>query len=62
MGGTIVECNTAYEGERNSSEKHRKLIGAHGWNNYFKVDLMDEEGPDVEIPIKRHHKHLNSYQ
>ena len=60
VGGTIVECNTAYEGERNSSEKHRKLIGAHGWNNYFKVDLMDEEGPDVEIPIKRHHKHLKS--
>ena len=60
VGGTIVECNTAYEGERNSSETHRKLIGAHGWNNYFKVDLMDEEGPDVEIPIKRHHKHLKS--
>ena len=60
VGGTIVECNTAYEGERNSSEKHRKLIGAHGWNNYFTVDLMDEEGLDVEIPIKRHHKHLKS--
>ncbi len=60
VGGTVVECNTAYEGERNSSEKHRKLIGAHGWNNYFAVDLMDEDGPDVEIPIKRHHEHLKS--
>ncbi len=60
VGGTVVECNTAYEGERNSSEKHRKLIGAHGWNNYFTVDLMDEDGPDVEIPIKRHHEHLKS--
>ena len=60
VGGTVVECNTAYEGERNSSEKHRKLIGAHGWNNYFAVDLMDEDGPDVEIPIKRHHEHLKT--
>ena len=60
VGGTVVECNTAYEGERNSSKKHIKLIGAHGWNNYFTVDLMDEEGPDVEIPIKRDHKHLKS--
>ena len=60
VGGTIVECNTAYEGERNATDKHIKLIGAHGWNNYFKVDLMDAEGPDVELPIKRTHKHLKS--
>lgn len=60
VGGTIVECNTAYEGERNATDKHIKLIGAHGWNNYFKVDLMDAEGPDVEFPIKREHKHLKS--
>ena len=60
VGGTIVECNTAYEGERNATDKHIKLIGAHGWNNYFKVDLMDAEGPDVELPIKREHKHLKS--
>ena len=50
--GTVVECNTAYEGERNSTEKHKKLIENHGWSKYFIVDLMDEEGPDkvLEIP------------
>lgn len=60
VGGTVVECNTAYGGERNSTEKHIKLIGDHGWNKYFKVDLMDAEGPDKELPINRHHKHLES--
>ena len=52
VNGTIVECNTAYEGERNSTEKHKKLIENHGWSKYFNVDLMDEEGPDkvLEIP------------
>ena len=49
--GTVVECNTAYEGERNSTQKHKKLIEAHGWNKYFTVDLMDEEGPDLELKI-----------
>lgn len=49
--GTIVECNTAYDGERNSTEKHQKLIEAHGWTKYFDVDLMDAEGPDVVLPI-----------
>ncbi|MBR1743135.1 MAG: DUF362 domain-containing protein [Lachnospiraceae bacterium] len=58
VGGTIVECNTAYEGARNSTEKHVKLIEKHGWNQYFDVDLMDKEGPDIEIPIKRNAKHL----
>ena len=60
VGGTVVECNTAYEGERNSTEKHVKLIRRHGWNDYFDVDLMDKEGPDVEIPILRNHTHLSS--
>ena len=59
VGGTVVECNTAYEGERNSTEKHVKLIEAHGWNRYFKVDLMDKNGPDIEIPV-RDGKHLAS--
>lgn len=59
VGGTIVECNTAYEGERNSTEKHVRLIERHGWNAYFKVDLMDREGPDIELPI-RNGKHLTS--
>ena len=52
VNGTVVECNTAYEGARNSSEKHKKLLEEHNWNKYFDVDLMDEEGPDkvLEIP------------
>ena len=52
VNGTVVECNTAYEGSRNSSEKHKKLLEEHNWNKYFDVDLMDEEGPDkvLEIP------------
>ena len=49
--GTIVECNTAYGGERNTTEKHIKTIERHGWNKYFNVDLMDKEGPDISIPV-----------
>ncbi|MDO4978596.1 MAG: DUF362 domain-containing protein [Candidatus Saccharibacteria bacterium] len=51
VGGTVVECNTAYEGQRNSTEKHKKLIEDHGWTKYFDVDIMDAEGPDVELDI-----------
>lgn len=51
VNGTIVECNTAYGGERNSTEKHQRLIAAHGWSKYFHVDLMDAEGPDLELNI-----------
>ena len=58
VGGTVVECNTAYEGERNSTPKHIRLLKRHGWNDYFKVDLMDEEGPDIELPIRRNALHL----
>ena len=49
--GTIVECNTAYEGARNETEKHQQLLADHGWTEYFDVDLMDAEGPDVVWPI-----------
>lgn len=51
VNGTVVECNTAYEGERNTTEKHLKTIERHGWNKYFTVDLLDAEGPDMELPI-----------
>lgn len=51
VGGTVVECNTAYDGQRNTTDKHVKLIEKHGWNKYFKVDLLDAEGPDVELAI-----------
>lgn len=51
VDGTVVECNTAYEGERNTTEKHRKTIEVHGWSRHFKVDLLDAEGPDMELAI-----------
>ena len=49
--GTVVECNTAYEGARNSTEKHRELIKEHEWDKYFPFDLLDAEGPDMELDI-----------
>ena len=51
VNGTVVECNTAYEGQRNTTEKHRRLIADHGWSRYFTVDLLDAEGPDLELEI-----------
>ena len=49
--GTVVECNTAYEGARNSTEKHLELIKEHEWEKYFPFDLLDREGPDMELDI-----------
>lgn len=51
LNGTVVECNTAYDGARNTTAKHVKLIEKHGWSKYFTVDLMDAEGPDMELEI-----------
>jgi len=51
VGGVVVECNTAYPGERDTSLKHKKLLENHGWTKYFTVDLLDEEGPDLELAI-----------
>ena len=50
IGGTVVECNTAYEGERNTTDKHLKLIKEHGWSEHFNVDIMDAEG-DIKLDI-----------
>lgn len=52
VDGTIVECNTAYEGARDTTEKHEKLMAAHGWSDIFDVDIMDAEGPDLVFPIE----------
>ncbi len=51
VGGTVVECNTAYEGQRNTTERHKKLLVDHGWAKYFPVDLLDAAGPDLELDI-----------
>lgn len=51
VNGTVVECNTAYDGARNTTEKHMKLMEEHGWSNYFDVDILDSEGEDtLEVP------------
>lgn len=49
VGGTVVECNTAYDGARDTTEKHEKLMAAHGWSEVFDVDIMDAEGPSTDI-------------
>ena len=51
VNGVVVECNTAYEGTRNTSEKHLKTLKEHGWSEYFNVDLLDENGPDIVLNI-----------
>jgi len=51
VGGTVVECNTAYPGQRNTTKKHLKLFEKHGWSQYFPVDLLDAEGPDLVLDI-----------
>ena len=51
LDGTVVECNTAYEGSRNTTEKHLKTIEKHGWSRYFNVDLLDAEGSDLVLDI-----------
>ena len=51
VNGTVVECNAAYEGARNSTEKHKKLIEDHSWTKYFDVDIMDADGDDMVLDI-----------
>ena len=61
VGGTVVECNTAYEGTRNTTEKHKKTIQEHGWDSYFPVDIMDSEGPDMVLSIKNGKRITKNY-
>ncbi len=51
VNGTIVECNTAYEGKRNTTKDHWETMKLHGWTEIADVDIMDEEG-DMELPIE----------
>lgn len=57
VAGTVVECNTAYDGKRNTTEAHKELLKEHGWTTFYKVDLMDEDG-NLELPVKNG-KHLS---
>ena len=68
VGGTVIECNTAYDGARNTTEKHKELMKEHEWDKYYKVDIMDSEGDTtLDIPngkiIKKDYvgKHINNY-
>ena len=69
VGGTVVECNTAYDGGRNTTEKHWKTMDLHGWSRHFTVDILDAEGPDKEldipdgVQIKKNYvgKHIDNY-
>ena len=68
VDGSVVECNTAYEGKRNTTEKHWGLMKQHGWTKHYKVDIMDEEGQmELNIPygkvIKKNYvgNHLKNY-
>lgn len=56
VGGTVVECNTAYEGARNTTQRHLELMEYHGWDQYFDVEILDAEGPDLELAIPRGQK------
>ena len=60
LNGTVVECNTAYDGERNTTEKHLKTIEKHGWSKLYKFDLMDKEEPDLVLKVRNGvHLHEN---
>ena len=56
LNGTIVECNTAYKGRRNTSEDHLKAAEEHGFTAIAPVDIMDADG-EMEIPVENG-KHL----
>jgi len=53
VGGTVVECNTAYKGQRHETALHQKLMEDHGWSRYFPVDILDAQGPDLELAIPK---------
>lgn len=51
VNGTVIECNTAYEGERNETSKHLKTLEKHGWSEMFNCVILDGEGPDLKLEI-----------
>ena len=61
VGGTVVECNTAYNGARNTTERHLDLFREHGWSELFDVDLLDAEGPDLVLDIPNGKKIRKNY-
>ena len=51
VDGTVVECNTAYKGGRDTSQRHMETFQKHGWSSLFTVDLLDAQGPDLVLEI-----------
>ena len=51
VNGTIVECNTAYEGARNTTKAHWETMKQHGWTDAAAVDIMDEDG-ELELSVE----------
>lgn len=51
VNGTVVECNTAYEGKRYTSKDHWDTMKLHGWTEIAPVDILDEEG-EMELPVE----------
>lgn len=49
---TVVECNTAYDGARNYTDKHMELLKKHEWSTVFpKVEILDKDG-DISLPVE----------
>ena len=61
VSGTVVECNTAYEGSRNTTKKHLATLEKHGWSKHFHVDLLDAQGPDMALDIPDGHEIHKNY-
>ena len=61
VGGTIVECNTAYKGGRDTAQRHMETFQKHGWMDYYTVDLLDAEGPDLVLDIPKGKKIQKNY-
>lgn len=61
VGGTVVECNTAYEGTRDTTEKHVHTMKEHGWSECFDVDILDGDGQDIELIIEKGQRIKKNY-
>ena len=61
VGGTVTECNTAYSGERNTTDKHMRLMKDHGWSDNFKVDILGAEGPDLVLDLPKGRRIKKNY-
>lgn len=61
LNATVVECNTAYDGARDTTEKHKSLLDKHNWTKYYNVDILDAEGPDLVLDIPEGRKIKKNY-